>query len=59
IGIRDDGIGIPAEMDIYKTNSLGFKLIRSLVLQLNGSVIVRSDGGTEVIVEFPLQSSDK
>ncbi|MDD1705658.1 MAG: PAS domain S-box protein [Methanoregulaceae archaeon] len=59
IGIRDDGIGIPAEMDIYKTNSLGFKLIRSLVLQLNGSVLVRSDGGTEVIVEFPLQSSEK
>ena len=39
--VRDDGIGIPRDVDVYKTTSLGLKLIRSLVLQLNGSVDYR------------------
>ena len=30
--IQDDGVGIPGDMDIYKTTSLGLKLIRNLVL---------------------------
>ena len=51
--IRDDGIGIPREVDVYKTSSLGLKLIRSLVMQLNGSVSIASDHGTEVTVECP------
>ena len=32
--IQDDGVGIPGDMDIDKTTSLGLKLIRNLVLQL-------------------------
>jgi two-component sensor histidine kinase len=53
--IKDDGVGIPGDIDIYKTTSLGLKLIRNLVLQLHGSVTITSNQGTKVMVEFPLQ----
>jgi len=58
IAVRDDGIGFPEEFDIDRANSLGLKLIRTLVQhQLKGSVTFSSHNGTEVIVEFPLQSA--
>ena len=57
--IQDDGVGIPGDMDIYKTTSLGLKLIRNLVLQLHGSVTITSNQGTKVVVEFPLQPGGK
>ncbi|HOW33191.1 MAG TPA: PAS domain S-box protein [Methanoregulaceae archaeon] len=56
IVVRDDGIGIPDDLDVYRTTSLGLKLIRSLVKQLNGSVTIMSSHGTEVTVEFPLRT---
>jgi PAS domain S-box-containing protein len=53
--IRDDGIGIPDTFDISRSNSLGLKLIRTLVQhQLKGSVTIKSPPGTKIIVEFPL-----
>jgi PAS domain S-box-containing protein len=57
--VRDDGVGIPPDVDVYRTTSLGLKLIRSLVLQLNGSVAITSDHGTEVTVEFPLHAEGR
>ena len=54
IAVRDDGIGLPAHIDISLTNSLGIQLIRTLVQhQLKGSVTVKSGKGTEVRMEFP------
>jgi len=53
IVVRDDGVGIPPDVDIGHTTSLGLKLIRSLVLQLSGSFAIRVNKGTEVTVEFP------
>jgi two-component sensor histidine kinase len=57
--IRDDGVGIPKDVDVSRSTSLGLKLIRNLVLQLNGSVTITSDRGTEVTVNFPLHSGGK
>jgi two-component sensor histidine kinase len=57
--IRDDGIGMPEGFDISRTNSLGIKLIRTLTQhQLNGSLMVSSQHGTEVIVEFPIRKTE-
>lgn len=51
--VKDDGIGIPEEVDIYKTESLGLKLVRNLVQkQLKGEIEVKRDNGTEFIIEF-------
>jgi PAS domain S-box-containing protein len=53
--IRDDGIGIPDNFDILHANSLGLKLIRTLVMQqLRGSILINGKNGTEIIVEFPI-----
>ena len=55
ITVRDDGIGIPGNFDISRTNSLGLKLIRTLVQsQLKGSLMFKSQNGTEVTMEFPV-----
>jgi two-component sensor histidine kinase len=54
--VQDDGVGIPGGIDVYQTTSLGLKLIRSLAMQLGGSVEIASDKGTRVTVEFPLHN---
>jgi two-component sensor histidine kinase len=53
ISIQDDGIGIPQDVDINHATSLGLKLIRSLVLQLKGTLTIEStQRGTNVKFEF-------
>ena len=55
ITIGDNGIGIPNDFDISRTNSLGLKLIRTLVqYQLKGSLMFKRQNGTEVSMEFPV-----
>lgn len=55
IAIRDDGIGLPADFDIRCTDSLGLKLIRTLVQhQLKGAITFESRNGTEIRLEFPV-----
>ncbi len=55
LSLKDDGIGIPDDVDIYKTDSLGLKLVRNLVQQqLKGDIQVKRDKGTEFIIEFKL-----
>ncbi|MCK9590830.1 MAG: PAS domain S-box protein [Methanoregula sp.] len=55
IRVSDDGIGMPDNFDICRSNSLGLKLIRTLVQhQLRGSLMINSHQGTEIIVEFPI-----
>lgn len=49
---RDNGIGIPEELDIMNTESLGMKLINSLIIQLNGSMEINRNNGTHFKIEF-------
>ncbi|WP_292367608.1 PAS domain S-box protein [Methanoregula sp. UBA64] len=52
--VADDGIGIPPEVDITRTNSLGLKLVTRLVQdQLKGTVSLHSDNGTAFVMRFP------
>ncbi len=51
--VEDDGIGIPEEINIYKTDSMGLKLVRNLVQeQLKGNIRIIRDNGTKVFIEF-------
>jgi two-component sensor histidine kinase len=45
--VKDDGIGIPADLDWRNTESLGLRLVISLVEQLNGSINLDRTAGTE------------
>lgn len=50
--VRDDGIGLPAELDPGDAESLGLEIVRSLVEQLDGSLKVDRQGGTGFEVVF-------
>jgi len=53
IAINDNGVGLPAEFDLEKSNSLGFQLITNLNRQLNGKLQLNSQEGTAVELQFP------
>ena len=51
--IRDNGIGIPEEVDVWKSGSLGMHLVKILVEdQLRGDVTLKRNGGTTIQISF-------
>jgi len=51
--VKDDGSGIPDNIDIYKANTLGLKLARNLVeKQLRGQIHLERNEGAEFVIEF-------
>jgi PAS domain S-box-containing protein len=51
--IRDDGIGIPEDVDIRLTKTLGLQLVCGIVeRQLRGTLEVRRRPGTEFVITF-------
>jgi len=59
ITIHDNGEGLPGDFDAERSNSLGLKLIRTLVRhQLQGTLGIISSGGTSLTVEFPLRQTE-
>ncbi len=50
--IRDNGAGFPAGIDFNTAESLGLQLIHALVIQLEGEIVMRSEGGTEIEITF-------
>ena len=65
LGVRDDGMGLPRELDGKRTKSLGLTIVQILAQQLRGSFAVDSGHGAAFQVTFPevvqnaLQSSDR
>ncbi len=55
--IMDNGIGMQDGFDWKNSNTLGFKLVRTLVEnQLEGSIDMNSNNGTEFIIKFNIES---
>ncbi|MBF0517198.1 MAG: PAS domain-containing protein [Nitrospirae bacterium] len=50
--ISDNGVGIPKDMDIFNTDSLGMKLVNNLVKQIKGRLELSSGAGTEFKITF-------
>lgn len=51
--VKDNGSGISEDIDLDKTEGIGLKLARNLVVgQLNGNMRVNGNNGTEIYVEF-------
>jgi two-component sensor histidine kinase len=50
--VRDDGIGLPAEMDFRHTESLGLQLVNTLVEQLEGNIELDRSRGTLFTITF-------
>lgn len=52
LNVRDDGKGIPDEIDIRKTKSLGLRLVRMLSQQLEGEFEFSNNNGTSFELKF-------
>ena len=56
--IKDDGVGIADELDWKNTNTLGLKLVQTLVEnQLDGSIEQESQNGTKFTIKFNIENS--
>ncbi len=55
--VVDDGVGLPEGMDISELDSLGMKLVHTLVDQLEGDIEMVSDGGTRFTITFEYEES--
>jgi two-component sensor histidine kinase len=57
--VKDDGAGIPEDIDIKKTKSLGLSLVRNLVYnQLKGKIDFRRNKGTEIHLYFKVSGKE-
>jgi len=53
--VRDNGLGMPNDVDIHNPRSMGLYLVSGLVKkQLEGQIEVRRDNATEFRIKFPL-----
>lgn len=50
--ICDDGVGLPADFDIDKTDSLGMNLMRGLTDQLDGIFSIENKNGLRIHITF-------
>jgi two-component sensor histidine kinase len=55
--VSDDGIGLTAAAAEGSSRSLGMRLVRILVEQLNGTVKFSGEAGAEFVVEWPSMES--
>lgn len=53
--IRDNGVGLPADMDWQNSLSTGFSLISTLADQIDASLNVQSDEGVVIALKFTPQ----
>lgn len=59
IEIIDNGIGLPSDFSIEKSNSLGLKLVTNLVYQINGDLHYESNQGTKFSLAVNLNSEEE
>jgi PAS domain S-box-containing protein len=52
LSVKDDGIGLPSNIDIENTDTLGLKLVNALVNQLEGTMEINRNDGTQFIIKF-------
>jgi two-component sensor histidine kinase len=51
--IKDDGAGMPEDIDFEETESLGLHLVRLLVMQLDGTIAIEKNKGARFTILFP------
>ncbi|MBX7077467.1 MAG: sensor histidine kinase, partial [Methanobacteriaceae archaeon] len=50
----NNGVDLPSDFDMDKSNTLGLTIIKSLTQELEGSFKMVSDNGVKVIIKFPI-----
>ena len=52
--VADNGVGLPADLDWEKSETLGLRLIKMLSKQINGSLELDRSAGTAFRLKFPM-----
>lgn len=52
LNISDNGVGMPADFDLLKSDTLGLQLVSTLVEQLDGQIEVQNSGGIKYLITF-------
>ena len=50
--VADNGIGLPSDIDLENTETLGLKMVNNLIYQLDGTLELNRNHGTEFIIKF-------
>ncbi len=58
LAIRDNGVGLPAGLDIRKADTLGLQLAMSLINQLGATVEAGGSDGTHFVIRFRDSAAD-
>ena len=56
--VKDDGKGLPDDVDFKNAKTLGLQLINVLVEQIGGVIQLRRNKGTEYIIKFGLKGKE-
>ncbi len=51
--VRDNGVGIPPELNVRESRSLGLQLVHLLTQQVKGTIEMKRNKGTTVTITFP------
>jgi two-component sensor histidine kinase len=54
--VKDNGVGVPKDIDLHTSESLGFQLLSTLAEQLDGQIEMHRGEGTTFILTFPMVS---
>jgi len=54
--IKDNGKGLPENLDQIKSDSLGLQLVNTLTNQLDGKLEATSENGTRWVISFPVET---
>jgi two-component sensor histidine kinase len=50
--VKDDGVGLPSDLDYKNPDSLGLELVNTLTTQIGGKLELNTQNGTEFIITF-------
>lgn len=58
IRVADNGVGLPAALNVSKPTSFGLQLIRNLTTQIHGTLHYERNGGTVAIIDAVLPGAE-
>ncbi len=54
--LQDNGKGFPEYINFETTNSYGLKMIKSLITQLKGNIVVKNEKGLQFVIRIPVNN---
>lgn len=59
LDIRDNGVGLPEDFEVSKGDSMGMRLVRGLVKQIDGKLLIARNHGTCIKITFGVDNNLK